>query len=695
MHTAKQSYERLKAQVEDANYRYYVLDDPSIPDSEYDRLLRELERLEQEHPELAGPDSPTQRIGHVVQTSFGKVRHRIAMLSLSNAFSDEEVADFLQRIANTVPAEQLEFSCEPKLDGLAISLRYEDGHLVQAATRGDGEEGEDVTVNIRTIRCIPLKLRGQGYPKALEVRGEVYMPRQAFELYNRSALQRNEKTLANPRNGAAGSLRQLDPKITASRPLSFYAYAIGDVQGMAMPGRHSEILSLLREWGLPVSADVKTVHGLQAVLDYYRSMQRRRDSLAYDIDGVVYKLNSIAWQNELGFVSRSPRWAIAHKFPALEQATTVLAIDVQVGRTGAITPVARLQPVSVAGVTVTNATLHNADQIVRLGVRVGDRVIVRRAGDVIPEVVRVMLQDRPLDAHGEPLYPPFDMPVKCPVCGSDIVREEGESVSRCTGGLYCDAQRKQAIIHFASRKAMDIAGLGERIIDDLVSYDYVHHVADLYALDLEALQEMRRRSQAEPGQQDAGPVKNEASKWAENLLSAIAASRHTRLDRFIYALGIRDVGEATAKTLARQFGDLPALMQADEERLLRIPDVGPVVARRIVTFFAQAHNREVIEGLQKAGVHWPVAEAKAQQDGPLSGQTFVLTGSLQAFTREQAGEKLESLGAKIASSVSKKTSVLVAGEEAGSKLAKARELNVRIWNESDLLDCLSENGIGV
>lgn len=695
MHTAKQSYERLKAQVEDANYRYYVLDDPSIPDSEYDRLLRELERLEQEHPELAGPDSPTQRIGHAVQTSFGKVRHRIAMLSLSNAFSDEEVADFLQRIANTVPAEQLEFSCEPKLDGLAISLRYEDGHLVQAATRGDGEEGEDVTVNIRTIRCIPLKLRGQGYPKALEVRGEVYMPRQAFELYNRSALQRNEKTLANPRNGAAGSLRQLDPKITASRPLSFYAYAIGDVQGMAMPGRHSEILSLLREWGLPVSADVKTVHGLQAVLDYYRSMQRRRDSLAYDIDGVVYKLNSIAWQNELGFVSRSPRWAIAHKFPALEQATTVLAIDVQVGRTGAITPVARLQPVSVAGVTVTNATLHNADQIVRLGVRVGDRVIVRRAGDVIPEVVRVMLQDRPLDAHGEPLYPPFDMPVKCPVCGSDIVREEGESVSRCTGGLYCDAQRKQAIIHFASRKAMDIAGLGERIIDDLVSYDYVHHVADLYALDLEALQEMRRRSQAEPGQQDAGPVKNEASKWAENLLSAIAASRHTRLDRFIYALGIRDVGEATAKTLARQFGDLPALMQADEERLLRIPDVGPVVARRIVTFFAQAHNREVIEGLQKAGVHWPVAEAKAQQDGPLSGQTFVLTGSLQAFTREQAGEKLESLGAKIASSVSKKTSVLVAGEEAGSKLAKARELNVRIWNESDLLDCLSENGIGV
>ena len=690
-----QRHERLLAKIEDANYRYYVLDDPSMPDSEYDLLLRELEQLERERPELASPDSPTQRIGHSLQSAFRKVKHRMPMLSLANAFTDAEVADFLQRIANTVPPEQLEFSCEPKLDGLAISLRYEDGHLVQAATRGDGEEGEDVTVNIRTIRCIPLKLRGHGYPKVLEVRGEVYMPRQAFDAYNQLALQRNEKTLANPRNGAAGSLRQLDPKITASRPLSFYAYAIGEIQGMVMPGTHSEILALLRGRGLPVSAEVKTVHGLQAVLEYYRNMQRRRDGLAYDIDGVVYKLNSTAWQDELGFVSRAPRWAIAHKFPAQEQATTVLAIDVQVGRTGAITPVARLQPVNVAGVTVTNATLHNADQIARLGVRIGDRVIIRRAGDVIPEVVRVMLQERPMDAHGQPLQPPFDMPAKCPVCGSDIIREDGESVSRCTGGLYCDAQRKQAIIHFASRKAMDIAGLGERIIDDLVSYDYVHHVADLYALDLDALQEMRRRSQVEHGQPELGPVRNEASKWAENLLLAIAASKNTRLDRFIYALGIRDVGEATAKMLAKQFGDLPAIMHADEQRLLRIPDVGPIVARRIVTFFAQAHNREVIDGLLKAGVHWQVNDAKSEPDGPLSGQTFVLTGSLQAFTREHAGEKLEALGAKIASSVSKKTSVLVAGEEAGSKLAKARELNVPIWSESDLLACLSEHGIGV
>ena len=690
-----QRHERLLAKIEDANYRYYVLDDPSMPDSEYDLLLRELEQLERERPELASPDSPTQRIGHSLQSAFRKVKHRMPMLSLANAFTDAEVADFLQRIANTVPPEQLEFSCEPKLDGLAISLRYEDGHLVQAATRGDGEEGEDVTVNIRTIRCIPLKLRGYGYPKVLEVRGEVYMPRQAFESYNQRALQRNEKTLANPRNGAAGSLRQLDPKITASRPLSFYAYAIGEIQGMVMPGTHSEILALLRGRGLPVSAEVKTVHGLQAVLEYYRNMQRRRDGLAYDIAGVVYKLNSTAWQDELGFVSRAPRWAIAHKFPAQEQATTVLAIDVQVGRTGAITPVARLQPVNVAGVTVTNATLHNADQIARLGVRIGDRVIIRRAGDVIPEVVRVMLQERPMDSHGQPLQPPFDMPAKCPVCGSDIIREDGESVSRCTGGLYCDAQRKQAIIHFASRKAMDIAGLGERIIDDLVSYDYVHHVADLYALDLDALQEMRRRSQVEHGQPELGPVRNEASKWAENLLSAIAASKNTRLDRFIYALGIRDVGEATAKMLAKQFGDLPALMHTDEQRLLRIPDIGPIVARRIVTFFAQAHNREVIDGLLKAGVHWQVNDAKSEADGPLSGQTFVLTGSLQAFTREHAGEKLEALGAKIASSVSKKTSVLVAGEEAGSKLAKARELNVPIWSESDLLACLSEHGIGV
>jgi DNA ligase (NAD+) len=693
MQAIKAKLHELQAQLEDANYRYYVLDDPSLPDSDYDALMRELEQLEQRYPELSNAQSPTKRVGHTVQSAFGKVTHQIPMLSLANAFSDEEIKDFIQRIENTVPATQLEFSCEPKLDGLAISLRYENGELVQAATRGDGEQGEDVTANIRTIRSIPLRLRTKHCPNVLEVRGEVFMPRLAFERFNQHALMNNEKTLANPRNGAAGSLRQLDPNITAKRPLSFYAYALGKVEGMLLPERHSDLLALFRIFGLPVSPEVRVVHGLHAVLEYYRNIQHNRDVLPYDIDGVVYKLNSLAWQQELGFVSRSPRWAIAHKFPALEQATTVLAIDVQVGRTGAITPVARLQAVNVAGVTVTNATLHNADQIERLGVRVGDRVIVRRAGDVIPEVVRVMLQDRPLNADGRALHPPFQMPIYCPICGSEVIREVDESVARCTGGFFCDAQRKQAIIHFASRKAMDIIGLGDRIVEDLVSFNIVHHAADLYSLDLLSLQEMRRQSQLQSGLIPQLTTKTEPVKWAENLLASIANSKQTRLDRFIFALGIRDVGETTAKTLAKEFGDLPALMKADTERLLAIPDVGPVVAKRIVTFFAQKHNCEVIDALLSAGVHWPITDAKQQASGPLVGQVFVLTGSLQAFTREQAGEKLERLGAKIASSVSKKTSVLVAGSEAGSKLAKAQELNITVWSEAELLQYLNAHGL--
>ena len=694
MQAIQAKLQQLQAQIEDANYRYYVLDDPSIPDSDYDALMRELEQLEQHYPELSHAQSPTKRVGHALQSAFGKVTHQNPMLSLANAFSDDEIKDFIQRIENTVPAMQLEFSCEPKLDGLAISLRYENGLLVQAATRGDGEQGEDVTANIRTIRSIPLRLRTEHFPRLLEVRGEVFMPRAAFEQFNQRALLNNEKTLANPRNGAAGSLRQLDPNITAKRPLSFYAYALGKVEGMQMPGKHSDILALFRTWGLPVSPEVQVVTGLPAVLAYFRNIQQLRDSLPYDIDGVVYKLNSIAWQLELGFVSRSPRWAIAHKFPALEQATTVLAIDVQVGRTGAITPVARLQPVNVAGVTVTNATLHNADQIERLGVRVGDRVIVRRAGDVIPEVVRVMLQDRPINAEGDALHPPFQMPSSCPVCGSEVIREVDESVARCTGGFYCDAQRIQAIIHFASRKAMDIVGLGDRIVEDLVVFNFVHHAADLYSLDINALQEMRRQSQINTGQLEQSTTKTEPVKWAENLLTSIANSKLARLDRFIFALGIRDVGETTAKILAKEFGDLPVLMQADTERLLAIADIGPVVAKRIVTFFAQKHNREVIDALLSAGVHWPIAQAKQQAAGPLLGKIFVLTGSLQAFTREQAGEKLEHLGAKIASSVSKKTTVLVAGSEAGSKLAKAHELNVTVWNEAELLQYLTAHELG-
>lgn len=694
MQAIKTKLDELQAKIEDANYRYYVLDDPSLPDHEYDQLLRELERLEQAYPALVNAQSPSKRVGHSVQSAFGKVTHQMPMLSLSNAFTDSEIEDFMQRLANTVPAAALEFSCEPKLDGLAISLRYENGVLIQAATRGDGEEGEDVTANVRTIRSIPLHLRCAHFPQVLEVRGEVFMPRQAFLKFNQEALKNSEKTLANPRNGAAGSLRQLDPNITAKRPLSFYAYALGKVEGMPMPAKHSDILSMLQACGLPVSPEVRIVKGLQDVLDYYRDIQQRRDNLPYEIDGVVYKLNSIAWQEELGFVSRSPRWAIAHKFPALEQATTVLGIDVQVGRTGAITPVARLQAVNVAGVTVTNATLHNADQIERLGVRVGDRVIVRRAGDVIPEVVRVMLQDRPCNERGEALHAPFRMPKSCPVCGSEVVRESDESVARCSGGFFCDAQRKQAIIHFASRKAMDIVGLGDRIVEDLVTFNLAHHAADLYALDLGTLQEMRRLNLAQNGQAEHAAAKAEPVKWAENLLASIAKSKQTRLDRFIYALGIRDVGETTAKNLAKEFGDLPALMQADYERLLQIADVGPVVAKRIVTFFAQAHNREVIAALIKAGVHWPVNEMKEQAPGPLAGQTFVLTGSLQNFTREMASEKLESLGAKMASSVSKKTSVLVAGSEAGSKLSKAQDLNIPVWNETQLLDYLNEHGIG-
>lgn len=691
MQAVQHQIEQLRKQIEEANYRYYVLDDPNLPDSKYDQLLRDLEKLEQQNPELISSSSPSQRIGHQAHSTFTKVKHALPMLSLSNAFSDKEVADFFERIAKTVPDNQLIFSCEPKLDGLAISLRYEKGIFVQGATRGDGEVGEDVTANIRTIRSIPLVLRGSHYPEVLEVRGEVFMPRLAFERYNQWALENNEKVLANPRNGAAGSLRQLDTNVTANRPLSFYAYAIGEWLGTSIPDRHSEILNSLKEWGLPVSSEVKTEKGLQAVLDYYRVIQERRMSLAFDIDGVVYKLNNIALQEELGFVSRSPRWALAHKFPALEEQTVVLAIDVQVGRTGAITPVARLQEVNVAGVNVTNATLHNADQIARLDVRVGDHVIVRRAGDVIPEVVRVMEQLRSKDQFGNDLHAPFQMPSICTVCGSDLVREEGESILRCSAGFFCDAQRKQALVHFASRKAMDIVGLGDKIIEDLVDYNFVHHAADLYQLDMAALQAMRRQSTSEHEVLSIGKI--EPSKWAKNILAALERSKSSRLDRFIFALGIREVGETTAKTLAKHFGDLPALMHASNEELQLIPDVGPVVAKRIVVFFAQVHNREVIDKLIADGIHWPVTKANLESIGPLSGQTFVLTGTLQQYGREIASQLLESLGAKISNSVSKKTSVLIAGEQAGSKLSKAESLGVDVWNEQQMLDYLRQHGI--
>ncbi len=679
----------LRRQIDDANYRYYVLDDPSIADAEYDRLLRELEALEAAHPDLAAPDSPTRRVGARASGGFAQVHHALPMLSLSNAFSDEEVAAFVRRIAQMLGRAEdgLSFSAEPKLDGLAISLRYEGGAFVQGATRGDGTMGEDVTANLRTVKAIPLKLRGQGWPGVLEVRGEVYMPKGAFEAFNERARKRGERTLANPRNGAAGSLRQLDPAITASRPLAFYAYAIGEVRDGALPDTHLATLERLREWGLPVSPQVERAKGLEGLLDYYHRMGEQRDALPYDIDGVVYKLDRYDQQNEMGFVSRAPRWALAHKYPAQEKSTIIEAIEINIGRTGAATPFAVMQPVQVGGVTVTKATLHNQDQVARLDVRAGDTVIVRRAGDVIPEVVRVNLERRP------PGTKPWHMPKHCPVCGSAIVREDGEAVARCTGGLVCAAQRKEAIVHFASRRAMDIDGLGERYVEDLIAFDYLHSIADLYMLTVDDFVAMKRRGEerdgAVPETVRTGKI---ATRWAENLVDAIEASKATTLERFLYALGIPEVGEATARTLARHFGTLDGLMRASEAELTEANDVGPIMAGHIAAFFAERRNRDAIAALKKAGVHWKESAPQRRADGPLAGQTVVLTGSLASLTRDAAKDKLEALGAKVAGSVSKKTSFVVAGEAAGSKLDKAQELGVEIWDEARLLSFLKSNG---
>jgi DNA ligase (NAD+) len=582
----------------------------------------------------------------------------------------------------------LHFSVEPKLDGLAISLRYENGLFVQGATRGDGATGEDVTLNLRTIKTIPLKLLGD-YPALLEVRGEVFMPRVEFEAFNNRARDRGEKTLANPRNGAAGSLRQLDSAITATRPLSFYAYGIGAVS-KALADSHSASLEKLKRLGFSISPEASTAKGSDGLLAYFEKIGSLRDGLPYDIDGVVYKLDRYDQQNTVGFVSRAPRWAIAHKFPAQEQLTTVEAIDLQVGRTGAITPVARLKAVNVAGVVVTNATLHNADQIARLDVRVGDTVTIRRAGDVIPEVVNVILAHRPMDSNGNPVSLPFVMPTTCPVCQSPALREADEAVLRCSGGLFCQAQRTQAVIHFASRRAMDIDGLGDRIIEALVDFNYLTSVADLYSLSLNDLLQMKRRSDEREGLTPETVKQGKVpTKWAENILAAIEKSKASSLERLLFALGIRDVGESTAKLLAKFFGSLEALMQADETALLEVPDVGPVVAKRIVTFFSDAHHREVIAQLKAAGVQWKESAPQRASEGPLAGKTFVLTGGLASMSRDEAGAKLEALGAKVAGSVSKKTSVVVAGEAAGSKLEKARELGIDVWDESALLECFT------
>ncbi|WP_297833211.1 NAD-dependent DNA ligase LigA [Thermomonas sp.] len=683
----------LRQRLREASYRYHVLDDPSIPDAEYDALLRELEALEVAHPELADPDSPTRRIGAAPSGKFEPVQHAIPMLSLGNAFSAAEVEEFVARIVKETGVAEPEFSTEPKFDGLAISLRYERGRFVLGATRGDGATGENVTANLRTIKAIPLRLRGDAPPAVLEVRGEVYMPLAGFSAYNAHALAHDQKPLANPRNGAAGSLRQLDPAVTARRPLAFYAYALGEVSlDVALPPTHSQTLQWLRTLGFPVSALVGTARGAAGLLDYFARIGEQRDRLPFDIDGVVYKLDRYDQQQAMGFVARAPRWAIAHKFPAQEAATTVESIEVSIGRTGAVTPWVQMAPVQVGGVTVSRATLHNADQVARLDVRPGDTVIIRRAGDVIPEVVRVNLELRPHDSRGHPLHPAWKMPKRCPECDSAIEHIDGEVVARCSGGLVCPAQRKQALIHFASRRAMDIEGLGERFVDALVEYGPVHGIADLYRLTVDDFVEMKRRADEAAGELPetvkAGKI---ATRWAENLVAAIAASRDTTLERLLFALGIREVGEATAKTLARHFGALQPLMEADEENLRQVPDVGPVVAARIAHFFAEPHNREAIAALREAGVHWQEGQPQRAPAGPLAGKSVVLTGTLNALTRDEAKTRLEALGAKVAGSVSKKTSLVIAGVDAGSKLARAQELGVELWDEARLLAFLADH----
>jgi DNA ligase (NAD+) len=669
--SARNRARELHAQLHEHNHRYYVLDDPVITDAQYDELLRELQLLEGQYPDLLTPDSPTQRVGATPLKSFGEVRHEQRMLSLDNAFSDSELADFDRRVRELLEVDSVAYAAEPKLDGLAVSLLYRDGVLVRGATRGDGVTGEEVTQNVRTIATVPLKLSGSHLPATLEVRGEVYLSHQGFAALNAQQAEQGLKPFVNPRNAAAGSLRQLDPAITAQRPLEMFCYGVGKVEGGKLASTHTDILEQLRGWRLRVYEDVQRVAGLKGCTDYYRSYEQRRDRLAFDIDGVVFKVDRLDQQDALGFVARAPRWAIARKFPAQERETVLLGIDVQVGRTGALTPVARLEPVFVGGVTVTNATLHNQDEIDRKDVRVGDTVVVRRAGDVIPEVVRVVPEQRRRGARR------FHMPQLCPVCGSHVERVAGESVTRCTGGLYCAAQRKEAIKHFASRKALDIEGLGDRLVEQLVDAQLIQDAGDLYALTVEQLAGLERM----------------ADKSATNLVHALEQSRNTTLERFIYALGIREVGETMAQILAQHFGDLPALMASDSDTLQSIHDVGPVVAQRIVDFFAEPHNREVIGKLTGkpaqggAGIHWPAVSKAAHT--PLAGKTFVITGTL-SLPRDELKKRLQAAGAKVTGSVSKKTDYVVVGDEPGSKYDKAVELGVTILDEAGCLKLLGK-----
>jgi DNA ligase (NAD+) len=668
----RKTVESLREEIRQHSYRYHVLDDPEVPDIEYDRLMRELQHLEEQYPELVISESPTQRVGDQAVAAFGSVEHRLPMLSLDNAFSADELREFHRRVCERLELDvdtMLQYAAEPKLDGAAVSLMYESGRLVRGATRGDGTTGEDITHNVRTIDAVPLQLIGKGYPKVLEVRGEVFMPKDGFEAYNEKARAADEKTFVNPRNAAAGSLRQLDPKLTAQRPLDIYVYSVGFVDGGDLPDTHSDILNELQRWGLKTCPEQRVVYGVDGCLSFYDDLGKRRNSLAYEIDGIVYKVDSLAYQRELGFVSRAPRWAIAHKFPAQEELTIVQDVEFQIGRTGAVTPVARLEPVFVGGVTVSNATLHNIDELHRKDVRVGDTVVVRRAGDVIPEVANVIVARRPKGTR------PVKLPKKCPVCNSPVVRKDNEAVARCTGGRICPAQQAGAIIHFVSRKAMNIDGLGAELIDQLVSTNMIETSADLYSLEPAKLAEMDRM----------GP------KSAQNLVDAIGASKATTLSRFIYSLGIREVGEATASSLAAHFGKLTNIMTASEEDLLSVSDVGPIVASRIQNYLDDDHNRKMIRQLQDAGVQWTESEPQQNpQDGALAGKTFVLTGTMQTMTRDEAKQLIQKNGGKVTGSVSRKTDYLVYGEKPGSKLKKAQTIEVELLSEVELQRLIGE-----
>ena len=658
--------DNLRKTLRQYEYEYHVLDNPTVPDSEYDRLFHQLKALELEHPEFLTSDSPTQRVGAKPLSGFSQIRHEIPMLSLDNAFSDEEFNAFVKRIEDRliILPKPLTFCCEPKLDGLAVSILYVNGALTQAATRGDGTTGEDITANIRTIRNIPLQLLTDNPPARLEVRGEVFMPHAGFERLNEYALEHGEKTFANPRNAAAGSLRQLDPNITSKRPLVLNAYGIGIAEGVELPNTHYARLQWLKSIGIPVNPEIRLCNGTNEVLDFYRDIQNKRSSLGYDIDGTVLKINDIALQNELGFISKAPRWAIAYKFPAQEELTVLNDVEFQVGRTGAITPVAKLEPVFVAGVTVSNATLHNGDEIERLNIAIGDTVVIRRAGDVIPQIIGVLHERRPDNAK------PIIFPTNCPVCDSQIIRIEGEAVARCTGGLFCAAQRKEALKHFVSRKAMDIDGVGGKLIEQLVDRELIHTPADLFKLDLTTLTRLERMG----------------AKSAENALNSLEKAKSTTLARFIFALGIREVGETTALNLANHFKTLDALKAADLEQLQQVPDVGEVVANRIFVFWREAHNVAVVEDLIAQGVHWETVDVKETSENLFKDKTVVLTGTLTQMGRNEAKSLLQQLGAKVSGSVSSKTDFVIAGDAAGSKLAKAQELNIPVLTEEEFLE---------